>query len=81
MMEEIMVDDNKVLEVSNLRMAYDGQKVIEGLTFSVAPRDILVVLGPNGAGKTTLLRGILNLLPFEGEVTWHVRKIGYLPPQ
>lgn len=80
-MEDIMADGNKVLEVSKLRMAYDGQAVIEGLTFSVAQRDILIVLGPNGAGKTTLLRGLLNLLPYEGEVIWHARKIGYLPPQ
>lgn len=78
---EIMTNDNKVLEVSNLRMAYDGQAIIEGLTFSVAQRDILIVLGPNGAGKTTLLRGLLNLLPYQGSVIWHARKIGYLPPQ
>jgi ABC-type Mn2+/Zn2+ transport system ATPase subunit len=78
---EIMTNDNKVLEVSNLCMAYDGQAIIEGLTFSVAQRDILIVLGPNGAGKTTLLRGLLNLLPYQGSVIWHARKIGYLPPQ
>jgi zinc transport system ATP-binding protein len=78
---EIMINDNKVLEVSNLHMSYDGQAVIEGLTFSMAQRDILIVLGPNGAGKTTLLRGLLNLLPYQGSVIWHARKIGYLPPQ
>lgn len=78
---EIMTNDNKVLEVSNLHMSYDGQAIIEGLTFSMAQRDILIVLGPNGAGKTTLLRGLLNLLPYQGSVIWHARKIGYLPPQ
>lgn len=76
-----MTNDNKVLEVSNLHMSYDGQAIIERLTFSVAQRDILIVLGPNGAGKTTLLRGLLNLLPYQGSVIWHARKIGYLPPQ
>jgi ABC-type Mn2+/Zn2+ transport system ATPase subunit len=78
---EIMGNDNKVLEVSNLHVAYDKQKVIEGLSFSVAQRDILIILGPNGAGKTTLLRGLMNLLPYQGTVNWHARKIGYLPPQ
>ena len=80
-MSGMMNNDNKVLEVSNLRMAYDDQTVIEGLSFSVAPRDILIILGPNGAGKSTLLRGLLNLLPYQGSITWHARKIGYLPPQ
>lgn len=73
--------NNKVLEVSNLRMAYGEQSIIEDLSFSVAERDILIVLGPNGAGKTTLLRGLLNLLPYQGNVIWHAQKIGYLPPQ
>ena len=76
-----MNDDNKVLEVSNLQVAYDKQTIIKGLSFSVAPRDILIVLGPNGAGKTTLLRSLLNLVPYQGSVTWQTRKIGYLPPQ
>ena len=76
-----MSNDNKVLEVNNLWISYDGQPVIERLSFSVAQRDILIVLGPNGAGKTTLLRGLLNLLPYEGSIIWHARKIGYLPPQ
>lgn len=76
-----MSNDNKVLEVDNLWISYDGQPVIEKLSFSVAQRDILIVLGPNGAGKTTLLRGLLSLLPYEGSIIWHARKIGYLPPQ
>lgn len=76
-----MNDDHKVLEVSNLRISYDKRTIIEGLSFSVAARDILIVLGPNGAGKTTLLRSLLNLVPYQGSVTWHTRKIAYLPPQ
>jgi zinc transport system ATP-binding protein len=80
-MDEIMNDDHTVLEVSNLRISYDKQTIIEGLSFSVAARDILIVLGPNGAGKTTLLRSLLNLVPYQGKVTWHTRKIAYLPPQ
>jgi zinc transport system ATP-binding protein len=78
---EMISDHDIVLEVSHLRMAYDEQAIIEELSFSVKQRDILIVLGPNGAGKTTLLRGLLNLLPYQGKVIWHARKISYLPPQ
>lgn len=76
-----MSDNNIVLEVNDLRMAFDNLTVIEGLSFAVEKRDILIILGPNGAGKTTLLRGLLNLLPYQGSVSWHARKISYLPPQ
>ncbi|WP_404361010.1 metal ABC transporter ATP-binding protein [Methylotuvimicrobium sp. KM1] len=76
-----MNDNNKVLEVNDLRVAYNGTTVIEGLSFAVKRRDILVILGPNGAGKTTLLRSLLNLLPYQGDITWHAGKIGYVPPQ
>ncbi|WP_305907658.1 metal ABC transporter ATP-binding protein [Methylomarinum sp. Ch1-1] len=76
-----MTDENAVLTVSHLDVAYDGAGVISDLSFSVDKRDILVVLGPNGAGKTTLLRALQNLLPYHGTITWQARKIGYLPPQ
>ena len=76
-----MSDNNNVLTVSNLRLSYDGAPVIDHLSFTVAARDILVILGPNGAGKSTLLRGLLKLLPYQGTISWHARKIGYLPPQ
>lgn len=76
-----MVQENAVLTVSNLQIAYEDNPVISDLSFSVEERDILIILGPNGAGKTTLLRALLNLLPYRGSVLWHAKNISYLPPQ
>ncbi|MCD2451687.1 metal ABC transporter ATP-binding protein [Methylicorpusculum oleiharenae] len=76
-----MSKHDTILTVNHLQMAYEGLPVIENLSFTVSPHDILVILGPNGAGKTTLLRGLLNLLPYQGSIAWNARKIGYLPPQ
>lgn len=76
-----MPANHNVLTVRNLRMAYNGTAIIDNLSFTVSEHDILVILGPNGAGKTTLLRGLLNLLPYRGTISWNARKIGYLPPQ
>ena len=76
-----MVDENAVLTVNNLQIAYEGEQVISDLSFTVEKRDILIILGPNGAGKSTLLRAIQSLLPYQGTVSWNAQKISYLPPQ
>lgn len=44
-----------VLDVKNISVAFDGFKAIDGLSLSVAEKELRVIIGPNGAGKTTLL--------------------------
>ncbi|WP_031435331.1 metal ABC transporter ATP-binding protein [Methylomarinum vadi] len=76
-----MNEKNTLLTVRDLRINYGAEPIISGLSFTVSQGDILIFLGPNGAGKTTLLRGLLDLLPYQGDVEWNARKISYLPPQ
>src|SRR3989338_584780 len=72
--------NNALLEVENLNVALDGEKILENLSFQVEKGEILTVLGANGAGKGVLLRTLLNLLPHEGNIFWHQKqKVGYLP--
>lgn len=71
---------DKILEVENLNVTLDNQKILEDISFEVEEDETLAVIGPNGAGKTVLFRALLNLIPYEGEITWRDGiKIGYVP--
>ena len=69
-----------LLEVKDLNVELDGEKIIENLSFQVKLGEILTILGPNGAGKTVLLRTLLGFLPYQGSIIWQQQPtIGYLP--
>ena len=57
-----------VLSLTDLAVVRDGNRILDGVSWSVAPDDRWVILGPNGAGKTTLLQVVsANLHPTSGE--------------
>jgi zinc transport system ATP-binding protein len=69
-----------ILKVSNLRVEFSNQPIIENVTFEIKRGVTLAIVGPNGAGKTTLFRALLNLVPYEGKIEWGGKiKIGYVP--
>jgi ABC-2 type transport system ATP-binding protein len=55
--------DTPALSVTGLSKIYGELRAVDGLTFSVAPGEVLGLVGPNGAGKTTTLRCISGILP------------------
>ena len=57
------------IAVEGLAAAYDGEPVLEDVSFEVAPGRSVCVLGPNGGGKTTLFLALLGELePVAGRV-------------
>lgn len=71
---------SRILEVENLTVELEGEKILENLSFHVDEGEVLTILGPNGAGKTVLLRTLLGLLPYRGKISWKKDvKIGYVP--
>jgi lipopolysaccharide export system ATP-binding protein len=69
-----------LLEAQGLAKAYKKRRVVNGVTFSVSPGEIVGLLGPNGAGKTTSFNMIVGLVkPDEGEVVFEGKSIGNLP--
>jgi ABC-2 type transport system ATP-binding protein len=59
----------KVLSVVDLRKKYRDTVAVDGISFDVAPGEIVGLLGPNGAGKTTTINMILGVLePNSGSI-------------
>ena len=58
-----------LLDVRDVHKAYGAIRAVDGVSFQVAPSEILGVIGPNGSGKTTLFNAILGQIrPSSGQV-------------
>ena len=62
---EVLKDDVKLV-VKDLYKAYDGEGVLNKISFDVKKCEFLSVLGPSGCGKTTLLRILIGLEKQDG---------------
>ncbi|WP_010630555.1 metal ABC transporter ATP-binding protein [Sporolactobacillus vineae] len=74
----------KKMKVSHLEVSFNGERVLNDLSFQMSAGEMLAVIGPNGAGKSTLLKAILGVLrPQHGTVLLDSGKkrtvIGYVP--
>jgi ABC-type polar amino acid transport system ATPase subunit len=64
------MSDNEIIRVEDLHKWFDMLHVLKGISFSVTPKEVLVIIGRSGSGKSTLLR-CLNFLeePSAGTIT------------
>jgi len=69
-----------MLEISRIRKHYDGQLLLDDISFSVGESETVCLLGPSGGGKSTLLRIIAGLEEMEsGRVLWDGQDISSVP--
>jgi len=66
-----MANDNTLLKVSGLKVAYGGIQAVKGVSFEVKQGELVSLIGANGAGKTTTLKAITGLQPVaDGEIEY-----------
>mgnify|MGYP000448161601 CR=1 FL=1 len=78
-----MSERHSVIEFRNVWHSYDGEHfVLEDISFSVGPGEMIVILGGSGSGKSTILRLTLGLIrPDEGEIFIHGQEITSMTEQ
>jgi branched-chain amino acid transport system ATP-binding protein len=70
-----------LLTVTNVTQRFGGYVALDGVSCTVARRDIHALIGPNGAGKTTLFNIISGLLrPIKGTLSFGDRDYNGLRP-
>jgi lipopolysaccharide export system ATP-binding protein len=69
-----------LLRAEGLVKSYRGRRVVDGVSFHVAPGEVVGLLGPNGAGKTTSFNMVVGLVvPEEGKVLLGSHDLTSLP--
>ncbi|NOX59850.1 MAG: LPS export ABC transporter ATP-binding protein [Planctomycetes bacterium] len=72
--------DHPLLESKGLVKRYNDRAVVDGLSFSVYPAEIVGLLGRNGAGKTTSFRMTVGMIdPDGGQVMFDGEDVTNLP--
>jgi lipopolysaccharide export system ATP-binding protein len=69
-----------LLTTDKLVKTYGDRRVVNGVSISVSPGEIVGLLGPNGAGKTTTFNIVVGIVkPDEGSVVFAGKDITRLP--
>jgi branched-chain amino acid transport system ATP-binding protein len=71
-----------LLTVASLSVTYGGAPVVDTVSLTVAPGEVLALLGSNGAGKSSLMRALIGLEPAAaGRIVLDNTDITTLPPE
>lgn len=63
------VSENAIIRVEHLTAAYEGNVIIDNVSFEVYRGEVFVILGGSGCGKTTLLKHMIGLYsPVSGRI-------------
>jgi putative ABC transport system ATP-binding protein len=75
-------NETPLLRAEGLGYAVEGQMILRGISFRIAPGERVAIFGPSGAGKSTLIR-LFNRLdePSEGTVYLEGEDYRNIPPR
>jgi ABC-2 type transport system ATP-binding protein len=87
------MNNSAMLEARDLVKRFHGHAVVAGVSFALAPGEILGYLGPNGSGKSMTLKMLTGLVDPSGGQVWYDRtdvtggtvefrrRFGYVPEE
>jgi branched-chain amino acid transport system ATP-binding protein len=71
-----------ILDVAAISKSFGGVRAVTGVSFGVAPGEMLALIGPNGAGKSTCFNMLNGQTPPDGgRITLQGRDITGLSPR
>lgn len=69
-----------MLEIRDIWKGYEGQPLLNGVSFRIQAGETVCLLGRSGSGKSTLLRIIAGLEAAErGQILWQGQDISHVP--
>jgi branched-chain amino acid transport system ATP-binding protein len=72
----VLSDDEILLQVRDLKVAYGGIQAVKGVTFEVKRGELVCLIGANGAGKTTTLKAVTGTQPVrDGDILFLGRSV------
>jgi len=71
------------ITVNQLMKSFGAEaRVVDGVSFSIAPGEMFFLLGPSGCGKTTVLRMLAGFLqPDSGDILFEQKRMNDIAPQ
>jgi branched-chain amino acid transport system ATP-binding protein len=72
--------DRNLLELENVETCYGLSQVLFGISFAIAPGEMVTLMGRNGMGKTTTVRSIMGLTAARaGSIRFDGKEVRGLP--
>ncbi len=69
-----------IFEIRNVSLTIDGKSIVNDVSITVSPGEIVGLIGPNGAGKTSTFNlAVGNLKPDKGDILMNDKFITNLP--
>ncbi|NQY07052.1 MAG: ABC transporter ATP-binding protein [Flavobacteriaceae bacterium] len=66
--------NKNLLEISNLSIAFNSDKVVKDISFTILPNEVLGIVGESGSGKSVTSLSIMKLIDnanYEGSILYH----------
>lgn len=74
--------EKPILQVENLGKCFGKTRALEGISLSIAPKEIIGLVGDNGAGKSTFVKILSGYFPqTQGDIYWEGELVHFSSPK